>query len=64
MRFLRHVTDGPGRWDELFGQLTRYPDLAEALAEPRIIYLASTVYRDGGAEMAGLSRHAGSRGEP
>jgi len=54
MRFLRHVTDGPGRWDELFGQLTRYPDLAEALAEPRIIYLASTVYRDGGTKPAEL----------
>jgi hypothetical protein len=45
MRFLQQVTDGPLRWVEVFDQLDKDQALAGVLRDPRIIYLASVIYR-------------------
>jgi NACHT domain len=46
-RYLRQTADRPQLWDGLFNKLNQAPRLKEALSQPRIIYLASAVYRDG-----------------
>jgi hypothetical protein len=46
LRFLQQVTDEPLRWAEVADQLDKDPGLAEALSDPRTIYLASVVYHD------------------
>jgi hypothetical protein len=44
--FLGQVTDSPGAWKVVYGHIGDHEHccLGEALSEPRIIYLASTVY--------------------
>jgi hypothetical protein len=61
IRYLRPVTEEPSRWDHLFNELEKEPDLAEVLSQPRYIYLARTVYHD---DNINTIRHDGKGGGP
>ncbi|MGH3152963.1 MAG: NACHT domain-containing protein [Streptosporangiaceae bacterium] len=63
MRFLPQVTEESVQWDTLFDQLARYPDLGRALSDPRVIYLASAVYKSAGSRPDELMAHASEPSE-
>lgn len=46
--FFSRTNARPARWDQVFDEIAGHPhgSLAEVLARPRIVYLASTVYQD------------------
>ena len=56
IRFLQQVTDKPLRWVEVANQLDKDPRLAEALSDPRTIYLTSVVYHDAASNPSELMK--------